>query len=105
KPNPTTIFRAFFSAEPLTPEPDSQPSDSDSTFDSSHYDIPISNDPPKPTWDEKNRKRAEKSLFGDEVDSEVVKLKFKEEEDKRKRRALAKALLDAALNKEEEDDN
>ncbi|KAK2399656.1 GTPase ERA, chloroplastic [Trifolium repens] len=103
KPNTTTIFRAFFSAEPLTPEPYSQPSDS--TFDSSHYEIPISNDPPKPTWNENNRKRVEESLFGDEGDSEAVKLKFKKEEDERKRRALAKALLEAALNKEEDDDN
>jgi hypothetical protein len=98
----TTIFRAFFSAEPLTPEPYSQPSDS--TFDSSHYEIPISNDPPKPTWNENNRKRVEESLFREEVDSEV-KLKFKKEEDERKRRALAKALLEAALNKEEDDND
>jgi hypothetical protein len=102
KPTTTTIFRAFFSAEPLTPEPYSQPSDS--TFDSSHYEIPISNDPPKPTWNENNRKRVEESLFREEVDSEV-KLKFKKEEDERKRRALAKALLEAALNKEEDDND
>jgi hypothetical protein len=98
----TTIFRAFFSAEPLTPEPYSQPSDS--TFDSSHYEIPISNDPPKPTWNENNRKRVEESLFREEVDSEV-KLKIKKEEYERKRRALAKALLEAALNKEEDDND
>ncbi|XP_045806523.1 GTP-binding protein ERG [Trifolium pratense] len=103
KPNHTTIFRAFFSAEPLTPEPDSQPSNSDSTFDSSHYEIPISNDPPKPTWNEGVRNRVE-GIFGDEVSSEA-KRKFKDEEYERKRKALAKALLEAALNKEEEDDN
>ncbi|GAU20423.1 hypothetical protein TSUD_12420 [Trifolium subterraneum] len=101
KPNTTTIFRAFFSAEPLTPEPDSQPSDS--TFDSSHYEIPISNDPPKPTWNDKHRKRVD-NLFREELDSEA-KLKFKKEEDERKIKALSKALLEAALNKEEEDDD
>ncbi|CAK8570463.1 unnamed protein product [Lathyrus sativus] len=108
KPNPTSIFRVFFSAEPLPPESDSHLSEqSDSTFDSSHYEILIPDDhkpkpKPKPTWDEKFRNRADKLVFGDETKGKV---KFKEEEDERRRMVLAKALLEAALNNEKEEED
>ncbi|CAI8605397.1 unnamed protein product [Vicia faba] len=105
KPNPTSLLRAFFSAEPLPPESDSHLSDQpDSTFDSSHYEILIPNNPkpkPKPTWDDKFRIRTDKLLFGDETKGRV---KFKEEEDERRKMILAKALLEAALNNEKEEE-
>ncbi|XP_073224219.1 GTP-binding protein ERG [Cicer arietinum] len=99
-----SIFRAFFSAEPLPPESDSNPTDS--VFDSSHYELAFPQEPkpkPKPTWDEKYRNKAEQLVFGDESGPKG-KLKLKEEEDERKRRALAKALLEAALDEREEEE-
>ncbi|RHN78104.1 putative K domain, prokaryotic type, K domain-like, alpha/beta protein [Medicago truncatula] len=66
----TTVFRAFFSAEPLTPEPDPQPEHSDATFDSSHYELPILNnndEKPKVTWNKKYRDRTDKLVFGDDM--------------------------------------
>ena len=101
----TTVIRAFFSAEPLTPEPDPQPEHSDATFDSSHYELPILNnnddEKPKVTWNKKYRDRTNKLVFGDEP---KVRLKFKEEEEERKTKALEKALLEAALSKPEEEE-
>jgi len=101
----TTVFRAFFSAEPLTPEPDPQPEHSDATFDSSHYELPILNNnndkKPKATWNKKYRDRTDKLVFGDEPKG---RLKFKEEEEERKTKALEKALLEAALSKPEEEE-
>lgn len=96
----TTVFRAFFSAEPLTPEPEH----SDATFDSSHYEIPILNnndEKPKVTWNKKYRDRTDKLVFGDEPKGRI---KFKEEEEERKTKALEKALLEAALSKPEEEE-
>lgn len=105
--NSSTIFRALFSAQPLTPESQPLESESDSVFDSSHYEIPTSHDHeskpnPKPTWDEKYRARADKLVFGEEGGPKG-KLRLKEEEDERRRRALAKALLQAALDSQKED--
>ena len=101
----TTVLRAFFSAEPLTPEPDPQPEHSDATFDSSHYELPIINNnddaKPKVTWNKKYRDRTDKLVFGDEPKG---RMKFKEEEEERKTKALEKALLEAALSKPEEEE-
>lgn len=92
----TTVFRAFFSAEP---------EHSDATFDSSHYELPILNNnndqKPKATWNKKYRDRTDKLVFGDEPKG---RLKFKEEEEERKTKALEKALLEAALSKPEEEE-
>jgi len=91
----TTAFRAFFSAEP---------EHSDATFDSSHYKLPILNSNDEKlnvTWNKKYRDRTDKLVFGDEPKG---RLKFKEEEEERKTKALEKALLEAALSKPEEED-
>ncbi|XP_061364774.1 GTP-binding protein ERG [Gastrolobium bilobum] len=105
--NPTpssTIFHTSFSAQPQPHD------DSDSVFDSSHYEIIDTHhnqyhnqkQKQKPTWDEKYRAKADESIFGKE--GPKGKLKLKEEEDERRRRVLAKALLEAALDNEEEED-
>ncbi|XP_047160003.1 GTP-binding protein ERG [Vigna umbellata] len=96
----------FFSAQPQPqPRPDdpTTSADSDSVFDSSHY--ALDTDPgPKlgPTWDDKYRARADRVVFGEE--GPKGKLRLKEEQDEMRRRILAKALLEAAVENEEEDE-
>ncbi|KAL2347814.1 hypothetical protein Fmac_001814 [Flemingia macrophylla] len=105
-PTPTPLFRAFFSAQPQ-PQPNDEPTTTDSLFDSSHYALPEDPSPgpkpkPRPTWDEKYRARADRVVFGEE--GPKGKLRLKEEEDERRRRALAKALLEAAIDDGDHDE-
>ncbi|RDX97283.1 GTP-binding protein ERG, partial [Mucuna pruriens] len=103
-PAPTTVFRAFFSAQPEHHEdPTTSAADSDSVFDSSHFALEQGPKPDTgPTWDEKYRARADRVVFGEE--GPKGKLRLREEEDERRRRLLAKALLEAAMDNEEEED-
>ncbi|KAF1889538.1 hypothetical protein Lal_00024865 [Lupinus albus] len=94
--NPTTIFTTFFSVQPH--HHDSTDSTDSDSFDSSHYQVSTNQHKQTPTWDDKYREKADKVI------SPKGKLKLKEEEDERKKRALAKALLEAALEPNDEDD-
>lgn len=103
--NPTFLYR-LYTAQP-------QPTlvnetESDSVFDSSHYSTPSLDEAhnaekKEPTWDERFRERADKVVFGKDTQKAKVRI-FQEDEDERKNRALARALLEAALVKEEEED-
>ncbi|RVX02631.1 GTP-binding protein ERG [Vitis vinifera] len=78
--------------------------DDDAVFDSSQFALPnmgTSPVPDQPTWDREYRAKADRTIFGEETQ------KQKSEEDERKRRAivLAKALLEAALQKPDEEDD
>lgn len=111
-----SILCRFYSAEPEqedvtqpSPYPESE-NDSNSVFDSSHYAIPnISNTgaqtplQQQPTWDHKYRARADKLIFGKEVSDGKLRVTEEEEEENR-RRVLAKALLEAALEKGDSED-
>ncbi|KAF7808520.1 GTP-binding protein ERG [Senna tora] len=116
--NPS-ILRRFYSAEPEhddfvthpTPSRESE-SDSHSVFDSSHYAIPNlsdTNQPKQPTWDQNYRARADEVVFGKQI-PKGKKLRVteeeeeEEEEEENRRRVLAKALLEAALEKEDSED-
>ncbi|KAF3441116.1 hypothetical protein FNV43_RR15027 [Rhamnella rubrinervis] len=114
--NPTTIFHRFYAAQPqeddLSHSPTFSDSDngSDSVFDSSHYTIPSigsnakAQTPKQPTWDERYRDKADKLIFGKEAQKR--KLRALEEAEEERRRVLAKALLEAALERgDDEDEN
>ncbi|XP_050371663.1 GTP-binding protein ERG [Argentina anserina] len=111
-PKPTSsplsppLLRRLYSAEPQHSDhpthtsSSSSESDSEFSFDSTHYDLPASSDPQpeNPTWDDKYRRKADRVVPGGEAHK--AKLRFlKQEEDERRRRILAKALLEAALEK------
>lgn len=82
----------FFSAQPLHEEPPAISSipeptlDSNSVFDSSHFDVPdVGKSPPATNWDIDVRRRVRSKVFG-------------EDENEAKRWLLQKALLQAALD-------
>ncbi|XP_024977236.1 GTP-binding protein ERG isoform X1 [Cynara cardunculus var. scolymus] len=134
--NPTFLFR-FYASQPLQENPVLEIEESRTTdnngfgFDSSHYELPDtnlglgSNEAETPagnresTWDEKYRRKANRSIFGEEHEKLVKDKKSKkksrsermmEQEEKRRRTAiLSKALLEAAVaatdDDEEEDAN
>ncbi|XP_054809704.1 GTP-binding protein ERG-like [Prosopis cineraria] len=110
-----SFLRRFYSAEPEQEEV-TQPTtyqgsenDSDSIFDSSHYEVPNISDTSahahrqqQPIWDRKYRARADEMLFGKEIPQ--GNLRFREEEEENRRRVLAKALLEASLEKGDSED-
>ncbi|KAJ4822364.1 hypothetical protein Tsubulata_014291 [Turnera subulata] len=109
---PLPLLSRFFSAQPQ--ETDTETTPDDSLFDSSHYAIPASSSssaaapPPQPTWDEKYRERADRVVFNQETHKEKLKLSRRqegeeEEEEELRSRVLAKALLEAALEKPDEE--
>ncbi|XP_047318832.1 GTP-binding protein ERG [Impatiens glandulifera] len=79
-------------------------------FDSSHYDLPEigtnseSEVEKEPTWDEKYREKANRSVFGEETSKQRTRIKEREVEKARKAGTLAKALLEAALQQPEDDE-
>lgn len=77
--------------------------DSHSVFDSSHFRIPSINSDAtaqaskqQPSWDQKYREKADELIFGKE--NHKAKLRVMEEGVDKRRRILAKALLEAALD-------
>ncbi|KAI3672780.1 hypothetical protein L6452_38880 [Arctium lappa] len=123
--NPTFLSR-FYASQPLqeNPVPESHTTDNNSYgFDSSHYELPNitlglgsdeSETPRESTWDEKYRRKANTSIFGEEHEKLVKDKKNKksrsermmEQEEKRRRAAiLSKALLDAAVAATDIDDD
>ncbi|XVE94304.1 hypothetical protein REPUB_Repub01dG0269600 [Reevesia pubescens] len=95
------LFVRLFSAQPQQRQDDPDhshhnPNDSpDSVFDSAQFSIPDtpSSAPQKPTWDVRHRQRVERIFFNEDFHQN----KFRGEEEERRRRILAKALLEAAL--------
>ncbi|XP_015947074.1 GTP-binding protein ERG [Arachis duranensis] len=102
QPPSITVFHRFFSAQPHA-ETETE-TDSNSVFDSSHFDLPQEKTEREsgPTWDHKYRTRADQLVFGGEGPN--GKLKLKEEEDERRRRVLAKVLLEAAVDGRRDDE-
>ncbi|KAL2896698.1 GTP-binding protein ERG [Bienertia sinuspersici] len=117
--NPTFLCKHFSSQSQLDHSTTSNSSSSEnetdnesSSFDSSHFTLPLENtqqmNPEKVglTWDESLRDRAKSKIFGEEVPTKG-KLRITEIEEEERRRALARALLEAALDapdKEDEDE-
>ncbi|KAF8030705.1 hypothetical protein BT93_D0019 [Corymbia citriodora subsp. variegata] len=108
--SPVSLLRPF-SAQP---EEDSDPNDSDSVFNSSHYVLPTpAGDHPaprQPTWSKQHRRRADEVLFGDKkavrvLEDDEDKEDLEEDEEEEKRRVLAKALLQAALAAPDDEDD
>ncbi|KAL4565794.1 hypothetical protein LXL04_029900 [Taraxacum kok-saghyz] len=127
--NPTFLSR-FYASQPLQENPVSDTEEPHTTntsafsFDSSHYELPnlslgLGLDEAANTesnWDEKYRRKANKTIFGEEHEKLVKDKKKKksknermlEQEEKRRRTViLSKALLEAAVapTDEEEDDD
>ncbi|KAL1292204.1 hypothetical protein AAHE18_20G254000 [Arachis hypogaea] len=102
QPPSITVFHRFFSAQPNA-ETETE-TDSNSVFDSSHFDLPQQKTEREsgPTWDHKYRTRADQLVFGGE--GPKGKLKLKEEGDERRRRVLAKVLLEAAVDGRRDDE-
>ncbi|WCJ42277.1 GTPase Era [Euphorbia peplus] len=77
----------------------------DTVFDSSDYAIPNSTaaSPELSTWDEKYRRRADKVVFRLETKKSKGEI-LREQEEAERRRLLAKALLQAALETPDEED-
>ncbi|XP_028787103.1 GTP-binding protein ERG-like [Neltuma alba] len=112
-----SFLRRFYSAEPEQEEvtqpttyPESE-NDPDSVFDSSHYEIPNISDTDahaqqqqQPIWDRKYRARADELIFGKEITQGNLRFEEEEEDDENRRRVLAKALLEASLEKGDSED-
>ncbi|KAI4313664.1 hypothetical protein L6164_026623 [Bauhinia variegata] len=107
------VLQRFFSAQPEQPTSSSEPeNESEGFFDSAHYAIPNlsetndQNHPQKLTWEKKYRERADEVIFGDKVPK--GKLRLLEIEEEKKRIILAQALLEAAVetgdNEEDEEE-
>ncbi|KAL6988178.1 hypothetical protein U1Q18_013926 [Sarracenia purpurea var. burkii] len=81
----------------------------DSIFDSSQYTLPSTSSDSgaeiarQPTWDEKYREKANRTIFGEETRVRPSRVLEKEEERRRRAAALAKALLEAALERPDEE--
>ncbi|KAK2987385.1 hypothetical protein RJ640_020582 [Escallonia rubra] len=114
-PNPqntqvsSLLLNRFLSAQPQQTSEEDEQSDSLSTFDSSHYELPDPVPAPleqqQPTWDQKYRAKVNKAVFGEEtrtpgVDEVKRSRVLAREEDRRRRAALlAKEMLEAALDR------
>ncbi|KAK3032128.1 hypothetical protein RJ639_035938 [Escallonia herrerae] len=114
-PNPQSthlsslLLNRFLSAQPQQTSEEDEQSDSLSTFDSSHYElpdpVPAPLDQQQPTWDQKYRAKVNKAVFGEEtripgVDEVKRSRVLAREEDRRRRAALlAKEMLEAALDR------
>lgn len=90
----------------------SEDENGDGVFDSSQFAIPsldnldsTENIKQEVTWDEKFRDRADEKLFGKKIDIKSSSKAVEREEQKRRRAAiLARTLLEAALEKGDEED-
>ncbi|XP_022762591.1 GTP-binding protein ERG isoform X2 [Durio zibethinus] len=102
------LFVRLFSVQPQQRQNDPDDShhpdpnnSSESVFDSAQFSIPdtsSSSTPQQPTWDVNHRQRVERMFFNNDFHQD----KFKEEEERRSR-ILARALLEAALEGPDED--
>ncbi|KAH7546060.1 hypothetical protein FEM48_Zijuj01G0160500 [Ziziphus jujuba var. spinosa] len=111
------LFHRFYAAQAQENDPsysptvsDSENGGSDSVFDSSHYTITSTDSdaktqtrPRQPTWDKRYREKVDGLIFG--KDTQKGKLRIFEEEEDKRRRVLAKALLEAALEGADEDED
>ncbi|KAJ8758734.1 hypothetical protein K2173_000455 [Erythroxylum novogranatense] len=102
-------FSCSFSAQPQ--ENDSENDHTDVGFDSSHYAIPglnsdattfSSQTPQEPTWDAKYREKADRVVLGKETQKRKVKI-LTEQQDEERHRMLARTLLEAALEKPDDE--
>lgn len=114
----STIFLRFYSAQPQEDHPTStgvssseEEDTSSSVFDSSQYDVGVglNNDvnserSVSSTWDEKYRERVKTKVFGEDP-SEIKssRILIKEEEKRRRAALLARTLLEAALDRPDEE--
>lgn len=76
----------------------------DAVFDSSEFTLPDMGTPQvsdQSIWDQKYRAKADRAIFGEETQ----KQKFQEEEKKRRAIALAKAMLEAALQMPDDEED
>ncbi|EEF45672.1 GTP-binding protein ERG [Ricinus communis] len=109
-----TLLSHFFSAQPQ--QNDSENESNDSVFDSSHYTVPnfdtnnssssSRTTPQEPAWDKKYRQRADRLVFNQEPQKANFKRLQEEEEEEvdERSRVLAKALLRAALERPDDQD-
>ncbi|KAL0363769.1 UNVERIFIED_CONTAM: GTP-binding protein ERG [Sesamum calycinum] len=111
-PSTSAFLHRFYSAQPhhLLP-PTSEECDAPhySVFDSSHFDDLSLNSNntdnstiENPTWDDKYRDRVKSKVFGEDISH--FRILQREEEKKKKAAALAKELLEAALDVDEHED-
>ncbi|KAK4711530.1 hypothetical protein R3W88_006043 [Solanum pinnatisectum] len=114
----STIFLRFYSAQPQEDHPTStglssseEDDTSSSVFDSSQYDVGVglnndvnSESSVNSTWDEKYRERVKTKVFGEDP-SEIKssRILIKEEEKRRRAALLARTLLEAALDRPDEE--
>ncbi|KAK4440376.1 GTP-binding protein ERG [Sesamum alatum] len=113
-PTASSFLHRFYSAQPqhhdpLPPNSDECDAPQHAVFDSSHFDDlnlnsnggdNISNE--KPTWDDKYRDRVKSKVFGEDISH--IRILQREEVKKKKAAALAKELLEAALDEDEHED-
>ncbi|XVE48437.1 hypothetical protein DITRI_Ditri01bG0002300 [Diplodiscus trichospermus] len=100
------LFLRLLSAQPqqrqddLDDSPHGLNNSPDSVFDSAQFSIPdtATTTPQQPTWDVHHRQRVERIFFNQDFHQD----KFRKDEEER-RRILAKALLEAALEAPDED--
>lgn len=108
-----SLLSHFFSAQPDQNE--SENDNSDSVFDSTHYTIDssfnnnsntTSASHKEPTWDERYRERVDKLVFKKETQKGKLQILEEQEEqvEEQRRRLLAKALLEAALERPDEEE-
>ncbi|KAL3345697.1 hypothetical protein AABB24_024576 [Solanum stoloniferum] len=114
----STIFLRFYSSQPQEDHPTStglssseEDDTSSSVFDSSQYDVGVglnndvySESSVNSTWDEKYRERVKTKVFGEDP-SEIKssRILIKEEEKRRRAALLARTLLEAALDRPDEE--
>ncbi|EOX96843.1 hypothetical protein QUC31_015952 [Theobroma cacao] len=104
---PPRLLARLYSAQPQQRHDDSDEShhqnNTDSVFDSAQFSIPetpgSAPQVQQPTWDVLHRQRVERLVFNEDFHAD----KFSQEEEEGRRRILAKALLEAALEGPEED--
>ncbi|CAA0832220.1 GTP-binding protein ERG [Striga hermonthica] len=111
--NISVFFHRFYSAQPQHDDdpaptnPDEYATAQDAVFDSSHFtDLNLNpvggDDGEKQMWDEKYRDRVKSKVFGEDVSHS--RILGREEEKKRKAGNLARALLEAALDEDDNED-
>ncbi|KAL0398089.1 UNVERIFIED_CONTAM: GTP-binding protein ERG [Sesamum radiatum] len=112
--SPSPFLHRFYSAHPqshhlLPPTSEEYDAPHYSVFDSSQFDDlnlnsnnTHTNTDEKPTWDDKYRDRVKSKVFGEDISH--FRILQREEEKKKKAAALAKELLEAALDVDEHQD-
>ncbi|KAL6567174.1 hypothetical protein OROGR_000842 [Orobanche gracilis] len=112
----STISHRFYSGQPqhddlLPPNPEEHTVPQDAAFDSSHFADLLPNPKSgngtadsneKSTWDQKYRDMVKSEVFGNDVSH--LRIMKREEEKKKKAGALAKTLLEADLDEDENED-